>query len=371
MTKNYTSRRVVRYTWHSTINSGFSQQGHYRIAVIGVGEAGNSTIEKMKELGTLGAECTAINTDALHLNAIKAPRKELIGERLTRELSVGYDPKLGQATINESRERIEELLASANIVFVTANLGEDPRTSAAPVVAEIARRNGAVTVGVVTVPSCSGDGWEEHVASALTEMKKNCDTTIVIDNKKLVRRTAQMPAAASFGIADRMLAKMIRDVVEAISAPSLINVDVADFRTMLKKGGMAVVSLGESDAPNRAEQAVRSALTNPLLDVDCAGATGAMIDVIGDNQMTIEEANRVGEMVTEVLDSNAMVIWSARVNPQLQGLLKVTLVMTGVDSSRLFGSMDKIAPDLYNMEPFGGSEEALDVRLDLYQMEKC
>jgi cell division protein FtsZ len=171
-------------------------------------------------------------------------------------------------------------------------------------------------------------------------------------------------------VADQVLANMIKGIVETISAPSLINLDFADFRTIVKRGGVAVVGVGESDAPNRAEEAVRNALTSPLLDVDYAGATGALIHVTGDNQMTIEEANRVGEIVTEMMDGNALVIWGARVNPEQEGKLRVTLVMTGVNSQQVPGGLSDICPQLFNMDPHTQLEKQLDLKTNLYQMEK-
>jgi cell division protein FtsZ len=176
----------------------------------------------------------------------------------------------------------------------------------------------------------------------------------------------QLPIGETFRTADQVLANMIKGIVETISAPSLINLDYAGFKTIVKRGGMAAVGVGESDAPNRAEVAVRNALTSPLLNVDYAGATGALVHVIGDNHMTVEEANRVGEMVTEMMDNNALVIWGARVNPQQEGKLKVTLVMTGINSTLGLGT---IAPQLFNMEPHSESERSLEIELGLYQME--
>jgi cell division protein FtsZ len=162
---------------------------------------------------------------------------------------------------------------------------------------------------------------------------------------------------------------MIKGIVETISAPSLINLDFADFKTIVRRGGVAVVGVGESDAPNRAEEAVRNALRSPLLNVDYAGATGALIHVTGDSQMTIEEANRVGEIVTEMMDGNALVIWGARVNPEQNGKLKVTLVMTGVNSPHILSGFGTIAPKLFNLEPYAEPEKPLDIKLGLYQLE--
>jgi len=337
--------------------------------VIGVGGAGNNTVTRLTETGITGAECIAINTDALHLRASRANQKILIGEKLTKGLGVGGDPMLGKAAIEESRKRVEDLLSNADIVFITAGLGGGTGTGAAPVVAEIARQKGAITVGVVTTPFRIEKGRIEYAANALTEMRRQCDTVVVIDNNKLMQLVPQLPINEAFRVADQVLANMIKGIVETISAPSLINLDFADFRTIVRRGGVAVVGVGESDAPNRAEEAVRNALRSPLLNVDYAGATGALIHVTGDNQMTIEEANRVGEIVTEMMDDHALVIWGARVNTEQDGKLKVTLVMTGVNSPHILSGFGTIAPQLFNLEPYAEPEKPLDIKLNLYQME--
>jgi cell division protein FtsZ len=179
-----------------------------------------------------------------------------------------------------------------------------------------------------------------------------------------------MPINEAFKVADQVLANMIKGIVETISTPSLINLDFADFKTIVKRGGIAVVGIGESDAPNRAEDAVKKALLSPLLDIDYAGATGALIHVTGDSQMTIEEANRVGEIVTEMMHDDALVIWGARVNPQNRGKLRVTLVMTGVNSPYLLSGFGTIAPQLYNLEPYTHEiDRPLKIDLKLDQLE--
>lgn len=337
--------------------------------VVGIGGSGNNTVTHLAETGALGAEYVAINTDAVHLNASKANQKILIGEKLTKGLGVGGDPKLGRAALEESRQRVEDLLSDANIVFVTAGLGGGTGTGGAPTVAEIARRKGAITVGVVTTPFRIEKGRIEYANAALVEMRKQCDTVVVIDNNKLMHLVPQLPISEAFRMADQVLANMIKGIVETISSPSLINLDFADFRTIVKRGGLAIVGVGESDAPNRAEEAVRNALTSPLLDIDYAGATGALIHVTGDNQMTIEEANRVGEIVTEMMDNNALVIWGARVNPEQSGKLKVTLVMTGLNDLHDPSGLGTIAPQLFNMEQHYEPEKQLNLALNLYQLE--
>ena len=369
MTKMSPTEHALKYTWHDMETEGILPPGACHIAVIGVGGAGNNTVTRLIEMGITGAECIAVNTDALHLSASRAHRKILVGEKLTKGLGVGGDPKLGRAAIEESKKRVEDLLSNVDIAFITAGLGGGTGTGAAPVIAEIARRNGAIAVGVVTTPFRIERGRIEYAANALTEMRRQCDTVVVIDNNKLMQLVPQLPINEAFRVADQVLANMIKGIVETISAPSLINLDFADFKTIVKKGGVAVVGVGESDAPNRAEEAVRNALRSPLLNVDYAGATGALIHVTGDNQMTIEEANRVGEIVTEMMDDNALVIWGARVNPEQDGKLKVTLVMTGVNSPHILSGFGTIAPQLFNLETYAEPEKPLDIKLDLYQLE--
>jgi cell division protein FtsZ len=369
LAKMHPAENALKYSWHFTGNEGIRQPGYCRIVVVGVGGAGNNTVTRLMEAGITCAECIAINTDALHLNVSKANQKILIGEKLTKGLGVGGDPKLGKAAIEESKKRVEDMLSNVDIAFITAGLGGGTGTGAAPVVADMARRKGAITVGVVTTPFRIEKGRDVNAAIALSEMRRRCDTVVVIDNNKLMQLVPQLPISEAFRVADQVLANMIKGIVETISTPSLINLDFADFKTIVSRGGVAVVGVGESDAPNRAEEAVRNALRTPLLDVDYAGATGALVHVTGDNQMTIEEANRVGEIVTEMMDCSAMVIWGARVNPQQNGKLRVTLVMTGVNSPHILSGFGTIAPQLFNLEPYAEPEKPLNLDIGLYQME--
>ncbi|MEM2319610.1 MAG: cell division protein FtsZ [Candidatus Bathyarchaeia archaeon] len=362
--------QTFKYSWQNTINEEVQRPISCRILVIGVGGAGNNTVTRLMEMGVDGVECVAVNTDAIHLNVSKAHRKILIGEKLTKGLGAGGDPGLGREAIEESRKRIEDLLDGVDVAFIAAGLGGGTGTGAAPVIAEIARKKGALTVGVVTTPFRIEKGRVEYAAYALTEMRRHCDTVVAIDNNKIVHLAPHLPINEAFKLADQVLANMIKGIIETISAPSLINLDFADFRTIVKRGGLAVIGVGESDSPNRAEEAVKNALRNPLLDVDYAGAKGALIHVSGDSSMTIEEANRVGEIVTEMMDEDALVIWGARVNPEQNGKLKVTVVMTGVNSPHILNGLGVIAPQLFNLEPFAEPEKTLNIDLNLYQMEQ-
>jgi len=356
--------------WLNTVPEDLRELGRCRIVVLGIGGAGNNTVDRLMETGVTGAECIAINTDLQHLNAVRATQKVLIGVKITRGLGAGGDPKVGRAAIEESKHLIDKLLNNVDVAFIAVGLGGGTGTAAAPVVAEMARRKGTIVVGVVTTPFRIEKGRIEYAALALNEMRRSCDTVVVIDNNKLMELVPHHPINEAFKVADQVLANMIQGIVETISAPSLINLDFADFRTIVRRGGVAVVGVGESDAPNRAEEAVRNALRSPLLDVDYAGATGALIHVCGDNQMTIQEANRVAEIVTEMMGHDALVIWGARANPSTDGFLKVTLVMTGVHSQKILSGFGALMPKLYDIElSYSEPEKQLQVDLGLDQIE--
>jgi len=362
--------RAEQSTWLSEFPEGVPEPKRCRIVVLGIGGAGNNTVNRLMETGVASAECIAINTDLQHLNAVRATQKVLIGEKVTRGLGAGGDPKVGRAAIEESKRLIDALLNDVDVAFIAVGLGGGTGTAAAPVVADMARRKGAIVVGVVTTPFRIEKGRIEYAALALNEMRRACDTVVVIDNNKLMELVPHLPINEAFKVADQVLANMIQGIVETISAPSLINLDFADFRTIVRRGGVAVVGVGESDAPNRAEEAVRNALRSPLLDVDYAGATGALIHVCGDNQMTIEEANRVGEIVTEMMGHDALVIWGARANPSTDGFLKVTLVMTGVHSPKILSGFGTLMPKIYDIESaYSEPEKQLPVDLGLDQIE--
>lgn len=362
--------RELRYSWHSMASDQIVDSRSCRILVAGIGNSGNNTVTRLKESSPAGVWCVAINTNAACLEGAKADKKVLIGERSTKGLGVRGDPKLGKIAFEESRKSVEDLLIGVDMLFITAGLGGGTGTGGAPSIAEMARMKGIIAIGVVTMPSKKEKGRLRSATHALAQMKKHCDTVIVVDNNRLAQLVPQLPIKEAFRIADRVLADMIRDIVETVSSPSLINLDWTDFKSVMKRGGVAALGMGESDAPNRAEEAVHNALTNPLLDAGYAGATGALVQVTGDNHMTIEEANRVGELVTETLDTNAQVIWGARVSPELEGKLKVTLVMTGIKSPRSVTSLTVVAPQLYNMESCLEHERHLNLDLDLYQMER-
>ncbi|MEM2320320.1 MAG: cell division protein FtsZ [Candidatus Bathyarchaeia archaeon] len=343
--------KALQYVWSESLPGGLREPGYCRILVIGVGGAGNNTVNRLMEMGVAGAECIAINTDLQHLNAVHAHQKILIGEKITRGLGSGGDPNIGRAAIEESIEQVDKAINDVDIVFVTAGMGGGTGTGAAPAVAKLAREKGAIVIGVVTMPFKIEKGRINIALKGLNDMRRECDTVIVIDNNKLMWLVPHLPINEAFRVGDQVLANMIKGITEVVSMPSLINLDFADFRTIVRRGGVAIAGIGESNAPNRAEDAVQKALRMPLLDVDYSGANGALIHVAGDESLTIEEANTVGEIITQMMSDDALVIWGARVDPNLKNTLRVTLIMTGVKSPYILGGYGSKTPELYDLDP--------------------
>ena len=345
-----------------------SEVGRCRITVVGIGEAGNNTVDRLAEAGVPNSnvKCAAIDTDLRRLKAVRVTQKILIGKMGTKGLGAGGKV----AVIEESMRKIESILNEVDVVFIVSSLGGGIGTAVAPVVAELARKKGAVVVGFVTPLIRTGRRRTRGVSASLNAMRRACDTVVAIDNNKLMELVPQHPSKEAFKMTDQVLANMIQGIVETISEPGLVNLDLADFRNIVRKGGVAVVGVGESDSPNRAEEAVRNALKSPLLGTNYAGATGALVHVVGDNHMTIEEANHVGEIVTGMMGQDAQVIWSARAKPSEDGFLRVTLMMTGVNSPKIHKGYENMMPKLYDIESsFAEPEKPLHLDLGLDQLE--
>ncbi|NWF97186.1 MAG: cell division protein FtsZ [Candidatus Thorarchaeota archaeon] len=325
--------------------TGARDVGQARIVVIGCGGAGNNTVKRLMTIGVQGAECVAINTDRQHLAVTTAHRKLLIGERITRGLGTGGYPHVGQAAAEESSPQLTELLRDADLVFVTCGMGGGTGTGSAPVVAEIAKKNDAIVVGVVTMPFALERTRIDKAKAGLLKLQEFADTVVVIDNQKLMDLVPDLPIEEAFGVADEVLASMVKGITETITMPSLINLDYADVRSIICNGGVALVGLGEASGEERAANAIKNALNSPLLEVEWAGATGALIHITGGADMSLAEANKVGELVSSKMCSDATVIWGARVDPRLNGMLRVMLILTGVKSPQLLPrAKDEMTP---------------------------
>jgi cell division protein FtsZ len=318
--------------------------GQANIKVIGVGGAGNNMVSWLYKKGIKGAEIIGCNTDQQHLNITEADRKFLLGRDLTRGLGCGGFPERGTEAAKEALQEIKESLKSADMVFVCAGMGGGTGTGGAPVVAKVAKETGAIVIGTVTMPFKIERARVDKAEFGLQQLRQVSDTVIVIDNNRLVQIAGNLPIEQAFAVANELVATMIKGIVETIAVPSLVNLDYADVKAIMTNGGVACIGVGASDTNNRVEESVNGALSNPLLDINYKGATGALIHVSGGPDMTLDEINRVGELVTEAMDEDANVIWGARVSENMKGKITVMTIITGVKSPWILGKMDQRAP---------------------------
>lgn len=308
------------------------------IKVVGCGGGGSNTIQRMEEEGIKGAELFAINTDAQHLLHVKASKKILIGRSKTRGLGAGSLPQMGEEAARETEDEISDIVEGADMVFVTCGLGGGTGTGASPVVAESARNSGALTIAVVTLPfAVEGVIRRQNAEAGLERLREAIDTVIVVPNDRLLELVPQLPLYAAFKVADEVLMRAVKGITELITKPGLINLDFADVRTVMQKGGVAMIGLGESDGEERAVESVKKALKSPLLDVDISGATSALVNVVGGSDMTVSEAEGVVEEVYQRIDPNARLIWGAQIDPNLDRTVRTMLVVTGVKSPQIYG----------------------------------
>lgn len=306
------------------------------IKVFGVGGGGGNTLNRLADVGVVGAKTIAVNTDAQDLLNTDCDKKILAGKELTRGLGAGGDPKVGEESARESEREIKEETDGVDMVFITAGMGGGTGTGGAPVVAELAKRSGALTVGVVTTPfTMEGARRIGNAEIGLSEMAKHVDTLIVIPNDKLLELAPDLPLHQAFKVADEILTNAVKGITELITRAGLVNLDFADIKTVMGQAGYALIGTGESDSENRAQESVEKALSNPLLDVDVQGAGGALINVEGGEDMTLEEARSVVEKVGENLDEDAKVIWGAHVSEHLKNTMKIMVVITGVNAGDL------------------------------------
>ncbi len=320
------------------------------IKVVGCGGAGNNTVTRISEVGVVGAETIAINTDAQDLLYTTADRKILIGRELTHGFGAGSDPKIGEEAAKETEHEIKETLAGADMVFVTCGLGGGTGTGSAPVVADIAKKLGCLVVGVVTLPfSMEGNRRYDNAMNGLERLEEITDTLIVIPNDKLLELAPDLPLLTAFKVADEILTNAVKGIAELVTKPGLINLDFADIRAVMGGGGVALIGVGESDSENRAVEAVEKAINNPLLDVDTSGASGALINISGGPDMTLEEARKVVETVSQKLDADARVIWGAQIYEDLARTVRAMLIVTGVKSAQILGAK-KLAVQKKEME---------------------
>ena len=303
------------------------------IKILGAGGAGGNTISRLMQVGVVGAETIAINTDAQDLLYTDADIKILIGKEITGGLGAGADPKVGEESAKESRNEIKKVIEGCDMIFVTCGLGGGTGTGSLPVAADIAKKSGALTVGICTLPfTMEGKQRMKNAREGLEKLEKNVDTLIVIPNDKLLEIVPDVSLSTAFKVADEILVNAVKGITELVTRPGLVNLDFADIRAVMSNGGLAMIGMGDSDSENRAVEAVERALNNPLLDIEIDGAKGALINVSGGSDITIRECQKIVESVSVRLNQDAKIIWGAQIVKELGDSIRTMLIITGVNS---------------------------------------
>jgi len=309
-----------------------------KVAVIGLGGAGSNIVTWIKEKGVSGAKLIAANTDAAHLGISKADKLLLIGKKLCRERGCGGYPEIGAEAAKESMDMLKEELLGSDLVFTVAGFGGGTGTGAAPVVADLTKDAGILTVGCVTIPFSLEMARREKAKEGIEKLRENCDTVVLIDNDRLRREAGNLPLKSALGVANELIGSFVKNITETITMPSLMNIDYADLRVITEGGGISSIGIGESDGEDRVTEAVSKALATPLLDItDISSSKGVLIHIAGGEDMTLEEVAKVGEIVGEKVPHTTNIVWGAKVDPALQGRVRVMAVLTGVESTFMVG----------------------------------
>ena len=312
-----------------------------RVKVVGCGGGGGNSVSRMKEIGIKGCEIIAINTDAQDLLYTEVDAKILIGRELTQGLGAGSNPKIGEQAARESEQEIRKKVSDSDMVFITCGLGGGTGTGAAPVVADIGKKMGALTIGIVTLPfTVEGQKRIENAQYGLEKMAAITDTLIVIPNDKLLEIAPELPIHTAFKVADEILTNAVKGITELITKAGLVNLDFADVKAIMSKGGVSLIGIGESDSDDRAKESVERAINNPLLDVDITNAEGVLVNIIGGNEMSLDDYKKVMEVIGEKVSSNAKIISGAQISADLEKSIKVLLIVTGVKSSQILGGAE-------------------------------
>lgn len=307
------------------------------IKVIGVGGGGNNAVNRMIEHGVQGVEFIAVNTDAQALNLSEAEVKLQIGAKLTRGLGAGANPEVGKKAAEESREQIEEALRGADMVFVTAGMGGGTGTGAAPVIAQVAKDLGALTVGVVTRPfTFEGRKRSTQAIGGIAAMKESVDTLIVIPNDKLLEIVDKnTPMLEAFREADNVLRQGVQGISDLIAVPGLINLDFADVKTIMSNKGSALMGIGMSTGENRAAEAAKKAISSPLLETSIDGAKGVLMNITGGSNLSLFEVQEAADIVASASDEDVNMIFGSVINDDLKDEIVVTVIATGFNEEQL------------------------------------
>jgi cell division protein FtsZ len=317
-------------------------QSAAKIKVIGMGGGGSNAITRMVRDEIRGVEFIAMNTDAQSLAITEAPVRFQLGERLTKGLGAGGDPNLGARAAEENRDELAQLVTGADMVFVTAGMGGGTGTGSIPIVAEIAKKSGALTIAIVTKPfSFEGRHRMKNAEEGIARLASKCDTLIIIPNDRLLALAdKQTSVEAAFRMADDCLRHGVQAISEVITVPGMINLDFADVRAIMKDAGPAWMSIGIGTGNSRAVDAAKDALASPLLDVSIKGAKGVLFNVTGSDNLTLHEVNQAAEIIRQAVDPGANIIFGVRRDENMDKSIKITLIATGFAGSNSFGNME-------------------------------
>ncbi len=313
------------------------ENGQVRISVIGVGGAGCNCVNRIYASGIKSATTIAVNTDGKHLNMIGAHKKVLIGRTITKGLGAGGDIVIAKKCAEVDHALLKREIGDNELVFLCAGMGGGTGGGAAPVVAKIAKEQGAIVVAMVTYPFALERVRIKKAQQSLQELVRVCDTVVVIDNNRLAAYAPNLPITKAFELADSITTRAVVGISDTIMFPSLINVDYADVQTVMQNGGLAMISLGQGSGHDKVEDVVKDTLEHPLLDVDYEGARGCLIHMEGGPDLTLGDAIKAGELLTQSFDEGASVKMGARINPTLQDGIRITAIITGVKSPYMFG----------------------------------
>jgi len=345
------------------------QSGNYLavIKVVGVGGGGTNAVNRMVDARLTGVEFIAVNTDAQALMMSDADMKLHIGSAATRGLGAGADPVVGRAAAQESRDELKEALKGADMVFVTAGEGGGTGTGGAPIVAELARELGALTVGVVTKPfAFEGRKRAQQAEVGIEDLRDRVDTLIVIENDRLLQVVEKKTSVVdAFRMADDILRQGVQGITDLITVPGLVNLDFADVRTIMREAGSALMGIGVASGENRAAEAARAAVSSPLLETSIEGATGILLNITGGAEIGLFEVNEAAEVVTSAADQNANVIFGAVIDDAAGDEVRVTVIATGFGAARRRRRTASGLEAPIPAAPLAGGFEVTDEALDV------
>ena len=321
----------------------FARTAKPSVAVVGLGGAGCNITTWIAEKGISGGTIIAANTDVNHLYVQKADKVILLGEKICKGHGCGGYPEMGAQVTREAIEELKTEFEGTNLVFLVAGLGGGTGTGAIPVVAELTRSLNALTIGCVTIPFTIEMSRREKAREAIKLLAESCDSVVIIDNSKLREVAGNLPLKEALNVANALVGAFVKNLTDTITQPSLVNLDYADLRAVMERGGISSIGIGEGDGTDRVIKAVSQAISTPLLDVtNITDCYGVLIHIVGGEDLTLEEVAVTGELIMDKVPNTKRIIWGAKVDNSLTGKVRVMAVLTGVESPFVSGAMEKV-----------------------------